>query len=382
VSLCAVAAAVYFLILPRLSARLFRTEVKVSEISMVSPAQAQVTLTATGYVIPQTIALVSAKVAGRVAAVHIKQGDAVEAGAVLVELDRSSEEAAIRAGRARAAAARAAALTARAQVVEAENQAHLARDLAAQGIGAKANAVDTEAKLASARATVHAADAQARALDQEVAALEVDLANYTLRASISGRVLNKPPELGDMIGPSFSGVVNSQVGGIEVADFGSLMVEADVSEARLHLVTVGGPCEVMLDAFPSQRHRCRVKKIVPRVNRAKATVTVDVTFVDPIPDVLPDMAARVSFLAAELDAAEMKKPPLKLVPRSAVRTRGGASVVFTIDGERVHMVPVAVGAPFAGGLVLERGPDPGTKVVVDPPEQLADGQTIKEKTGS
>jgi HlyD family secretion protein len=197
-------------------------------------------------------------------------------------------------------------------------------------------------------------------------------------APFDGTITSKPPEVGDVVGPSFGGAA-SQLGSIEMVDFTSLLVVTDVPEGRLHMVEEGKPCEVVLDAFPDKRHRCRVKEVLPRVNRAKATVPVKVKFVDQVPRALPDMSARVSFLSAELDAAAMKEPPKKVVPKSAVKKRDGASVIFVVEEERVHMKPVKIGPAMGEGFVLLEGPDPGTKVVANPPDELSDGQTIKEK---
>jgi HlyD family secretion protein len=373
----AIALAAYFLF-PYLKSKVFKTEITVSEISLVSPAQAQVLFTSTGYVEPETYSQVAAKVAGRVMEVKVKNGDEVTKGQVLLELDRVNQLSAVRTTRARVAAAQAAAQTARAQVLEAENQAKLARRMAEQGVGAQATAVDAEARVNSLRAAVRAADAQVRAIQQEVAALEIDLANYTVVAPFDGTITSKPPEVGDVVGPSFGGAA-SQLGSIEMVDFTSLLVVTDVPEGRLHMVEEGKPCEVVLDAFPDKRHRCRVKEVLPRVNRAKATVPVKVKFVDQVPRALPDMSARVSFLSAELDAAAMKEPPKKVVPKSAVKKRDGASVIFVVEEERVHMKPVKIGPAMGEGFVLLEGPDPGTKVVANPPDELSDGQTIKEK---
>ncbi|MGH7297193.1 MAG: efflux RND transporter periplasmic adaptor subunit, partial [Polyangiaceae bacterium] len=51
---------------PRVEASLFKTEVSLTEIAMVSPAQAQVQLTSTGYVVPQVEVDLSSKIVGRV----------------------------------------------------------------------------------------------------------------------------------------------------------------------------------------------------------------------------------------------------------------------------------------------------------------------------
>jgi HlyD family secretion protein len=191
--------------------------------------------------------------------------------------------------------------------------------------------------------------------------------------------MNKPPQLGEYIGPQPPGI-SIDMGGFELADFSSNVVEADVPEARLHVVEVGGPTEIVLDAYPAKRYRGRVKEITPKVNRSKATVMVRVEFVDEKDGVLPEMAARVSFLSGELDAQAVKEPPKKIVPKSAVAERAGAKVVFTLEGDKVRMLPVRVGESFANGFVLAQGPNPGTRVVSSPPATLQDGQRVKEKS--
>src|SRR5262245_30178060 len=80
---------------PLLEAKIFKTEVGVTTIALVSPAQAAIDLSSTGYVVPETSAKVGAKVIGRVAKVHVKQGDTVKAGALLFELDAADQKSAI-----------------------------------------------------------------------------------------------------------------------------------------------------------------------------------------------------------------------------------------------------------------------------------------------
>jgi hypothetical protein len=52
-ALCAIAVAAWRVALPMFEAQLFKTEVGVTEVALVSPAQAQVQLTSAGYVVPQ-----------------------------------------------------------------------------------------------------------------------------------------------------------------------------------------------------------------------------------------------------------------------------------------------------------------------------------------
>jgi RND family efflux transporter MFP subunit len=368
----AIALAAWKMGAPAVEARVFKTEVVLTEVSVVSPAQAQVRLTSTGYVVPQTQVDVSSKLVGRVAKANVREGTAVKEGQVLFELDPSDQRVAVASAQARVAAARARAATARAQLAEIVQQRDRERRLADTGAVAAATADDLAARAKSLEEQVHAADADISASQAEVNALAENLANTTIRAPIDGTVVTKPLLPGDVVSPGTSMA--------KIADFGSIVVETDVPEGRLHLVSTGGPCEIILDAYPEKRWRGEVVEVSPQLNRAKATATVKVRFLDRDDTVLPEMAARVSFLDAPLDVAKLKEPPKTILPASAVADRGGAKVVFTADDGKVRMVPVVLGGPFAGGFELTSGPAPGTKLVSDPPATMADGQAIKERS--
>ncbi len=376
---------------PRLEATVFKTEVEVTEIAEVSPAQASIELTASGYVQAERSSNIAPKVPGRVAVVHVKQGQVVKAGEPLIELDPADDQAAIMAAKSQVAAAVAQAkgaearvATAEAQMAEIRQQAVRERKLAARGASAVSVAEDLEARVASleqlvkaAQAEQQAAVANAAALRAQVRVLETGLRNLTLFAPIDGTVVNEPPQVGEFIGPQPAGI-SVDMGGIKVADFASLLVETDIPETRLSQVKPDGPAEIVLDAYPSQRLRGKVKEITPEVDRAKATVMVKVAFVDAVERVLPDMSARVSFLAEALDEGALKEPPKTVVPGTAVTERAGGKVVFVIEGGQVRLVPVRLGAPFGSGFELVSGPRPGTRVVASPSTQLKDGQKVKE----
>jgi RND family efflux transporter MFP subunit len=372
VALAAIGVAGWRFGLPAIEARVFKTQVDLTEVALVSPAQAQVQLTSTGYVVPQEQVDLSSKLVGRVEKANIREGSAVKAGQVVFELDASDQRVAVASAQARVAAARARAATARAQLAEVVLQRDRERRLAASGAIAQATADDLTARAKSLEEQVHAADADVMASQAEVAALATNLANTTIRAPIDGRVVNKPLLPGDVVSP---GTVLARI-----ADFASIVVETDVPEARLQRAKIGAPCEVVLDAYPDKRWRGEVVEVSPQLNRAKASATVKVRILDRDETVLPEMAARVSFLDAPLDQAKLKEPPKAIVPGSAVVDRAGAKVVFVLEEGKVRMTPVALGAPFGDGFELANGPPPGTKLVRQPPDGLADGQAIKERS--
>jgi multidrug efflux pump subunit AcrA (membrane-fusion protein) len=139
----------YYVVYPRVRSALFTTEVKTGQIVLVSPAQARVQLTATGYVVAQTSAKVAAKVPGRIAEIFVEEGKVIEKGAKVARLEDVDFKSALATSRARAAAARARVQIARSALVE--HRVTLDRDkpLADKGFIPKAPVDDLEAKVGS-----------------------------------------------------------------------------------------------------------------------------------------------------------------------------------------------------------------------------------------
>jgi RND family efflux transporter MFP subunit len=349
----------------------FQTEVEVTEVREVSPAQASLTLTSTGYVVPQARSAVGARIPGRVLRVAVEEGQIVAAGDVLVELDANDQQAALASARSRVLTARANLATAEANLAEVLQQHERQRALVERGVAARSTAEDLGARAEALRAQVSAAQAAIRAAQAEVDIAAVGVDQTTIVAPIAGTVVSEPVRVGETVDPSGRAVV-------ELADLSTMMVETDVPEARLHLVVVGGPAEIVLDAFPGRRIRGEVAEIGQQVDRAKATVTVKVRFVDGTEGVLPEMSARVSFLTEALDEALLALPDQIVVPESAVVERGEERAVFVIDDDVVSLTSVRLGEEMAGGFELLDGPRPGTKLVSNPPAELRDGQRVRE----
>ncbi|HVR19662.1 MAG TPA: biotin/lipoyl-binding protein, partial [Polyangiaceae bacterium] len=237
--------AAYKLGVPYLEAKVFKPEVEVTEIALVSPAQASVELTSTGYIVAQVTSKVAPKVMGKVSKSNVREGMVVKEGDILFEIDPADQRASIASASSQTAVARARAQTARANLNEARLQLERAEALARDGIGPKSAADDLKGRIASLEEMVKAADAEARAQGTVVGALNVTLDSFTVRAPIGGTVVNKPPEIGEFVGPQPAGIA-ADMGGVEIADFSSMMVETDVPEARLSQVKIGGPAEIVL----------------------------------------------------------------------------------------------------------------------------------------
>jgi RND family efflux transporter MFP subunit len=356
---------------PHVEARVFATEVEIGTISTVSPAQAQTQLTAIGHVVARTLAHVSSSVAARVVAVRVVEGQRVAQGDTLVELDGSDQATAIASSRARLQAAQARLAQARATLAQTQLNLDRTRNLVTRGASPHSQQEDLEAQVAVLESAVGVAQADVHTSQSELHALEVNRGDFTIEAPLAGVVITDPVEIGEMVSPSQELM--------QIADFDSIVVEVDVPEGRLSLVTLHGPCEIVLDAFPGRRFRGEASEIGSRVNRSTAAVPVRVRFAEDDSMVLPDMSAHVSFLREALSDDQVAAQERTVVPTRAITQRGGRDVVLVIENNVVHERPVRTGDPMGDGLVMTSGPEVGARLVLDPPDTLGNGQHVRER---
>jgi len=363
-----------FLAYRKLTPRIYKQPVAVTEVALVSPAQSLVVVTSTGYVVPQSLSKVGAKVPGRLARVLVKEGDVVKAGDVIAELEGADQRSSVAAAQSKVLVARASLETARANLAEAKQRADRVRALVQKEAMARTELEDLEARQKVLAEGARAAEAQVAAAQAEVEPLRVVLKERLILAPINGTVITKPAMAGETVGPQLTGVANIA----EIADFTSIVVEVDVPEARLGLITAGGPAEIVLDAYPTRRYRGITGEIGKRVNRAKGSVIVKVKFKDTLDGVLPDMSARVSFLREELQEEALKQRPKKMVASEAIVDLNGAKALYVVEDGKLRAVNVSVGAPAGGSVELLDGPPVGAKVVRNPSADNFDGQRIKQ----
>ncbi|MGC4067497.1 MAG: efflux RND transporter periplasmic adaptor subunit [Polyangiaceae bacterium] len=226
----------------------------------------------------------------------------------------------------------------------------------------------------SLRKQAEAVEAETRVSQAEAQVSGQQLRNLRIVSPIAGTAVTKPAQLGDVVGATMTLV--------ELVPFDSLLVEVDVPEARLSQVKTDGPCEVVLDAAPNERLRGKVADFTPRMNRAKATATVKVKLVERPARLWPEMSARVSFLAAEVDEKLRKQPAKKVVARAAIVQVDGRPAVWVVEDKKVRKVPVSLGQAMGSNVEVMDGPGPGTLVVLSPPDDLRAGQTIKNASPS
>jgi len=358
---------------PRARAEIFKTTVAITEVSLISPVQSSVQVSATGYIVPQVTSKVGPHDTGRLAKVFVKEGDTVKAGQLIAVMETTDQRSAIAAAETRIAVADANVETAKATLAETKQKVTRERALVDRGAEGKSVLDDLVAQQTSLEQQVKASQAAVDAARAERSTYSVNLSERTVVAPIDGTVVTKPMKPGEIA------TFGTDAPIAELVDFTSLLAEVDVPENRLSAIKIGGPADIVLDAYPDKHFRGQAVELGKRVDRSKATLVVKVKFTDDMTGVLPEMSARVSFLSAPISDEALKQAPKKVVASDAVVDRSGRKVVFVIDGGVVHAVPVTTAGAIGSSVELVDGPASGTRIVSAPPPELADGMKVTEK---
>jgi RND family efflux transporter MFP subunit len=348
--------------------------VEFATVAAAYPSTAVATLNATGRVVAQRRASVSSKGTGRLEWLGVQEGQQVTEGDVIARLENRDVAAQRDQAAAQVQAARANLVQGEAELEDAAAALKRSQDLARQSF-ISGSALDTaEARYNKARAAIETLRAQIRVAEANYRVTSAGYDQTLIRAPFTGIVLTKSANVGDIVTP-FSSAAGTTGAVVTMADMETLEVEADVSEASIGKIKVDQPAEIQLDAFPDLRLLGAVSRIVPTVDRSKATLLVKVKFVERDARVLPDMSAKVAFLSRALLPTE--RSPVPALRADAIVKRDGADVVFVVDADgRVKPVPVKAGDKI-GDLVRVEGVAPGTRVVAAPPERLAAGALVE-----
>ncbi|HEX7229586.1 MAG TPA: efflux RND transporter periplasmic adaptor subunit [Candidatus Binatia bacterium] len=336
-------------------------EVQLATATLTSPSQANAVLTASGYVVARRKAAVASKGTGTLVYLAVEEGDRVKKGQVIARLDDSDVMATLRRARENLRVAEA-------DLEEAKKNYQRMQAVIGKRAVSQADYDAAEARYKRVVSTIEAAKYAVREA-------EVAVENTRIIAPFDGTVLKKNADVGEIVAP-LAGAASSKAAVVTIADMSSLEVDADVSEANIPRVAAEQNCEITLDAYPQQRYPGYVSNIVPTADRAKATVMVKIRFKQYDQRVLPEMGAKVTFLAPGTSADATTVKPLLTVPAAAVTERDRGAVVFQIKEDRAVEVPVTTGRRLGNAIEITSGLKEGDRVISKADGRLKDGVKV------
>jgi RND family efflux transporter MFP subunit len=341
-------------------------------------------LDASGYVTARRRATVSSKVTGKVVEIFVEEGQSVRQGQVLARLDDSQTRAQLAFAEAQLAAARKSFAEDQARLREAELNLRRRERLLADGVVGRAEVDTAQAEVDSLRARISYTQEQVSVAAAQVNLRRTDLDDMVVRAPFSGVAISKDAQPGEMISPVSAGGGFTRTGIGTIVDMASLEIEVDVNESFINRVRPGQKVSAVLDAYPDWSIPAHVITTVPSADRQKATVRVRIGFDRPSKTatldsrILPDMGVKVSFLRDETpDGTSSSDAPRVLVPKNAVRSEDGRSVVFVVHDERVERRAIKTGGERGNQLEVLSGISAGERVVIEGPQSLKDGDRIR-----
>ncbi len=349
-------------------------EVRLASVSTLYPAQTFTLLNASGYVVAQRKAAIGSKLTSRLTYLAVGEGDRVKTGQVVARLENADVVAARERTKAAIEVARTALEQAQADLREATRAYERSKEMLGRKFVSQADFDVAEARYRMAVANVANQQANLELSKAVLAEAEVQVDYSAIRAPFDAVVLTKNADIGDIITP-LGAAANARASVITIADMDSYQVEADVSESNIAQVQLEQPVEIQLDALPDVRLRGKVHMVVPTADRSKASVMVKVAFIDKDPRILPEMSAKVAFLARSPTAEE--RQAVTAVPLAAVVSRDGRDIVYVARDRQAFVQPVQLGRRFGEWAEIKDGLAVGDRVVLQPPADLNNGAKIR-----
>ncbi len=298
----------------------------------------------------------SFRVTGYVERFHVEEGDRVEAGQVLAELDLADLERELR-------AARAALERAGAQAEEARSSYERQRRL-------HERASASEQAYDAARSADRMARAQLDETRMRVETAEDRLAKGTLRAPRAGYIERRLVEEHEL--------ATAQTPVLVLTDLDEVTVRAAVAESHLPRLAVGGAAQVRSAQRPDDPLPATIERIDVAADPATRTVPFELAVANPGLALRPELMVEV-----EVPLGEPERH--LLVPLAAV-LRGADTRPFCFlarsglpdePGDHAVRRAVAIGAVHGERVVVERGLAPGDRVVVRGQHFLRPGARLR-----
>lgn len=297
---------------------------------------------------------IGVEVQGRIERVHVDEGDRVEAGAVLFEIDAEPYRMALR-------QAQAALDHAHAERGQVESDLARVREMEKQNIVSP----QQREKLETAVAVARSSEQQAAEM---LALAKHKLERTVVRAPYAASVVARLADEGT------TALVQPQTVVLVLQESGELEAKATIAESKLALVRLGDPALIHVEglAAPIQTE---ISAVGDAIDPATRTYAVRMR----VPN--PEHTLKAG-LFAEIEILPQAKRDVLVLPRSAVRSEEGHSQVFTVRDGVATAVPVTLGVIAEDEVEVLGGLRIDTPVVVgEVAQKLATGMKVRVRAG-
>ncbi|MEJ2190245.1 MAG: efflux RND transporter periplasmic adaptor subunit, partial [Acidobacteriota bacterium] len=262
------------------------------------------TVTATGKIQPMIQVNISADVSAKITRLDVEEGQWVEQGSLLVELDRERYLAAVQSSEANLSAAQANANLARENMVKAEKDYVRTKELFERKLESQATLDTVYAAAEVEKARYQSALDQVGQAQASLRQSRDDLAKTNIYAPMAGTVSKLNKEVGEIaLGSQFQEDVIMEISNLE-----GMEALVDVDENDIVSVSIGDEAEIEVDALPDVKLKGRVTEIANSAKSSgqgttdeKTEFEVKVAVLDPVPELRPGMTASAEIVTEVCD---------------------------------------------------------------------------------
>lgn len=315
-------------------------------ITRVEVAEIPVTYTVPGSVVSDGRIEVSSRVVGFIERLDVREGQKVSRGDLLVQIDPTDIDEAIR-------QAQAGVRTSREELKDAEQDVQKFTRLAQSGSAASETVRKARVRVDIARA----------GLDKALSALAAAEAqrNYAgITSPVDGVIVSVARRRGEM---ATAGLPILTVESREV-----LLFKAFVSESNLAAIDPKTPVTVRVDTLKDTPLQGRIRGIVPSGDDVTRRYEINIILPND-PRLVPGMFGRAEIVLGARKAV--------LIPRASVTRRGGLDGIFILDGKIARFRWLRLGRNVGGSVEVVAGLSGGETILATASEAVGDGATVE-----
>lgn len=322
------------------------------------------------------------KLAGRVATVHVEEGQSVKKGQLMVQLETkelqiqlAQAQAGLMSAKSALAQARSGIKQAEASYLNAKNSFQRVESLYEQQIISQQDYENSRLQFEIAESAYEAAqqqlavdpatgaqylEATVKQAEASVALINANIDNARVEAPISGTVTSVMVEPGEMAG---GGVV------VSVADMNTVIATAKITQKNVTKIQQGQEVKVKIGASDDFESTYKITKLVPAADKSN-TYKLEVTIPNADKAIKPGMTATIQAVTNQIEN-------VLLLPRDAVVKRNGNDIVWVVNNGKVKAADVVTGEYTDELVEIKEGVKAGDQVVTAGQHLLSEGNGVE-----
>lgn len=333
----------------------------------------------TGKIQPNSEINISADVSAKITRLDVKEGDHVEKGQLLVELDRERYIASVQSQQANVRSAQANARLARDNRDQAERVFKRARELVGRKLVSQSELDSSQTSFQVESSRYQSAMDQVQQTIGLLKQAQDDLSKTTIYAPMSGTVSDLNKERGEIaIGSQFQEDVI-----MKVAQLGAMEALVNVDENDINSIKLGQKAEIEVDALLGEKITGTVSEIASSANSAAQGSTVQKTEFEVKIAITGNASKLRPGMTASANIVTDTRPKALSVPIQSVTVRtpdqlkgkdgkagkytagkdGFVEVVFVVDDGKAHARQVTTGIQSDDAIEIKSGISEGSTVV-------------------